>query len=55
MNTKYVVLTNQTPNNGSPLLICCHEVALKKKKKKGEKERKVYVIHMLMMNIKPDF
>lgn len=32
MNTKYAVLTNQTPSNGSPLLICCHEVALKKGK-----------------------
>lgn len=40
MNTKYVVLTNQTPNNGSPLLICCHEVALKKKKKKKGKREK---------------
>lgn len=51
MSTKYVVLTNQTPNNGSPLLICCHEVALKKKG--GEREN--FVIHMLMMNTKPDF
>lgn len=33
------VLTSQTPSNGSPLPIYCHEVSLKKRK-----EKKVYII-----------